>query len=253
MALDTLEPFDIGVTDFEGYFAYIGAGKEELERGFNAEFLLGIGILSRLSGQLYGGADSNENLSEALGFFGFGIFGTPVDTNHFDLDLGVNFTIGNLGAAGDGPAGHAQAEFTVEPYLEMNLDSDPDMSGYGLFLVVEATLGGQDNSYIPPGTSPADEIRAFRLTPGTGFLIAGYWRPAERHELLLGYDMYFNYNASAGERVTDVGGISLGYNVILLDPLELITEVYFDIPQEDDNFGVDFFIGFIATLPSFLP
>jgi hypothetical protein len=65
--------------------------------------------------------------------------------------------------------------------------------------------------------------------------------------------MSFNHNARAGERVTDVGGISLGYNVILADPLELITEVYFDIPQDDENFGVDVMVGFIATLPSLVP
>jgi hypothetical protein len=252
-ALDTLEPFDIGVSDFEGYFSYLGAGKQEPDRGFNAEFLLGIGILNRLSGQIYGGGDSNENLTEATGSLGFGLFGTLVDTDHLDLDLGVNFTIGNLGAGGEGPAGHSQAEFTVEPCLEVNLDSDPDMNGYGLFLVVESTLGGQDNSYIPPGTPTPEEIRAFRITPGTGLLLAGYWRPAERHEILLGYDMSFNHNARAGERVTDVGGISLGYNVILADPLELITEVYFDIPQDDENFGVDVMVGFIATLPSLVP
>jgi len=250
--LDTLEPFDIGVSDFEGYFSYYGAGKHEPDRGFNAEFLLGVGILERFSGQIFGGGESNEHLTDATAFIGLGIFGTPVDTDHFDLDLGVNFSFGNLGASGEGPAGHAQAEFVVEPFLELNLDSDPEMNGCGLFLVVACALTGEDSSYYPSG-EPPDEIRAFQIKPGTGLLLGGYWRPAERHQLLLGFDTLFHHNASEGERVTEIGGVSLGYNVVVADPLELITEVYLDIPQDGENFGAAFMIGLIATLPSLVP
>lgn len=249
-ALDTLEPFDIGVTDFEAYASFMGVGKPEIDRGVSADMLLGIGITERFSGQIYGGGEGNQSLTEATGFFGFGVFGTPVDTDHFDVDLGINVTIGGLGAGGSGPADHDQAEFTFTPYVEVNLDSDPEMMGYGLFLVVEQTLGGQDRSYF---NDLNQEIRDFTLMPGTALLVAGYYRIAEIHELLIGYEMAFEYKAAPGEKKVDVGGIPLGYNVILSDAVELITEVYFDIPQTGEYFGVDFMLGIIATLPSWVP
>ncbi len=249
-ALDTLEPFDIGLSDFEAYAAFVGAGKPEPERGISADTLLGIGITKRFSGQVYGGGESNQKFTEGSGFFGFGVFGTPVDTDHFDMDIGMNITIGGLGTGEPGPADHFQAQFTFTPYVELNLDSDPEMNGYGLFLVVEETLGGRDESRF---NDLNEEIRDFTLTPGTALLLAGYYRVAEIHELLLGYEMAFDYDAPEGEKTVDVGGIALGYNVILTDAVELITEVYFDIPQPGEYFGVDFMVGFIATLPSLVP
>jgi len=249
-ALDTLECFDIGLSDFEAYASFVGVGRPEPDRGVSADVLLGIGILSRLSGQVYEGGEANQAFSEGSGFFGFSVFGTPVDTDHFDLDAGMHVTVGGLGNGNDGPAGHSVAEFTFTPFVELNLDSDPEMNGYGLFLVVEETLGGRDESSY---TTLGEEIRDFTLSPGTALLLAGYWRPAESHELLFGYDMEFLWQALPGEKKVDVGGIRMGYNVILSDAVELITEVNFDIPQTGEYFGVDFMVGILATLPSLAP
>jgi hypothetical protein len=249
-ALDTLECFDVGLSDFEAYASFEGVGKPEPDRGVSADVLLGIGITPWLSGQVFGGGQGNQTFSEGSGFFGFSVFGTPVDTDHFDLDAGMHVTVGGLGGGTAGPAGHSQAEFTFTPFVELNLDSDPDMNGYGVFLDVAETLGGRDESRFTP---LGEELRDFTLTPGTALLLAGYWRPAEKHELLLGYDMAFEYQALPGEKKIDIGGIALGYNVTLSDAVELITQVNFDLPQTGEYFGVDFMVGILTTLPSFVP
>jgi len=69
-------------------------------------------------------------------------------------------------------------------------------------------------------------------------------------QLLLEYDMTFSPQASPEEKAIDVGGLALGYNVSLHKRIELITEVFFDIPQQDEAFAVRLLIGFIATLPA---
>ncbi len=47
-----------------------------------------------------------------------------------------------------------------------------------------------------------------------------------------------------------MGGLALGYNVTLSESIELINQLYLDIPQRDDPVAVGLMIGFIATLPS---
>jgi len=246
-ACDTIEPYDIGVTDFEAYASLIGVGKHEPDRGFSAEVLLGIGIMEWFSAHLYGGGESNWKFSEGAGFFGFGVFATPLDLNHFDIDLGINVTVGGLGQGAPAPADHSQAEFTFTPFVELNLDSDSDMSGYGLYVQVFETLGGRDESRF---TDLEEEIRDFTLTPGTALVVGSYLTVVNGQQLFLCYDMAFNHRAADDERKTDVGGVAVGYNACLNERIELITEVFFDIPQDGENFGVDFIIGFIATLPS---
>ena len=249
-ASDTLELFDPGVSDFEFYLSYIGACKEEPARGIGAEALLGIGINGWLSGQIYVSGEGNEALSEGTGAFGFGIFATPVDTDHFDFDIGLNATVAGLGPGEEGSAGHSQAEFSLTPFIELNLDSDPEMNGYGFYVVVEETLGGRDESFVD---NLDQEIRSFTLTPGTALTLGSYYTVEEGHQAFLCYDMAFNHRNAEGERGTDVGGIALGYNGMLTEEVEIISQVWFDIPQDNEDFGIDFTIGFIATLPSISP
>ena len=88
------------------------------------------------------------------------------------------------------------------------------------------------------------------MTPVTALTIGGYYAIKEGHQLFLSYDMSFNHRHLDGERETDIGGIALGYNAMLTDTIELITEINFDITQDDEDFGADFLVGFITTLPS---
>lgn len=244
---DTLEPFDPGFSDFELFFSYSGAGKEEPERGLAAETLVGIGMADWLSGYLTLAGEANEKLSEGTGGFGFGVFATPLDTDHLDIDLGIDVALGGFGSGESNEAGHSRAEFTFTPFLEINWDSDPDMNGFGAWLWVEHAIGGRDDSIVD---ELGEGIRDFTVTSGTGLLVGAYYRFLERHEITVTYDMAFHHDAPAGEHAFENGGPSLGYNVMVVpDRLELISEVRFDIPQGGERFGTDFLLGFIATFP----
>lgn len=248
LAADTLEQYDPGFSDFDLYLMYTGAGRAEPDRGWAALTLVGIGITDWLSGELMLEGEANERLSEASGAFSFGAFATPVDTDHFDLDIGFHVIVGGLGAGKpDPPAGHDQADFFFAPFLEINLDTDPDMNGFGAWLWLESDIGGRDDSTLD---ARGNEIRDFTVTAETLLLVGAYYRFLERHQVVLAYDMAFDHNAPAGERTFLNGGPSLGYNLMVVpDRLELITEVRFDIPQGGEGLGTDLLVGFIATFP----
>ncbi len=249
LACDTLEGFEPGVSDYEFFLSAGGLGKTDGEQKIKAESLLGIGITDRLSGLFYVAGEGNMAYSEGTGQFGFGLFSTPWDTNHFDCDIGLNATIAGLGGGERHPLGHAQAEFTLTPFFELNLDSAPDMSGFGFYLVVEEVLSGRDDSTLD---NMDREIRRFTLTPSTALTIGGYCSIQTNHQAYICFDLSCNHrnNKTEDEGKTEIGGIALGYNGMLSEKVELITEVNFDIPQNDEDFGIDFSIGFIAALPS---
>lgn len=245
---DTLELFDPGVSDFELYFGYGGAGKGEPERSAAVETLIGIGITDRLSGYASASGEFNERFGEGAGALGFGIFSTPVDTDHFDLDIGFDVTVGNLGGGSSGPVGHSGAEPSFTPFVELNLDSDPEMSGYGIYAYIEHTLDGEQR---PLFDHMGRALGDFTLSQRTGLTVGAYCTMLHGHQAFLNHHMSFNHTPEDGERTVEIGGVALGYNFFVkADVLEIITEVNFGIPQDGEDFGVDFLLGIIATLPS---
>ncbi len=249
LAGDTLELFEIGATDFEFLISYNGIGKEQRERGFGGKLLLGYGLTDWLSGKLVVGAEGNENFMEGTGGFTFGIFSTPLDTEHADLDLGLDIGLDGLEPGGAGPAEHFTAGFAFTPYLELNLDSLGDMGemgGHGAYLVLSEVLTGRDESRAD-GQEGGESI--FKTTPHTDLTLGAYYSVAEGRQLFISYNMIFNHRNAEDEHKTEVGGVALGYNFFVAERLEIITEVFFDIPQADEEFGVNFLVGLIATLP----
>ena len=56
-------------------------------------------------------------------------------------------------------------------------------------------------------------------------------------------------NKSTGERSVDIGGLAFGYNIVLNERIELINQLYVDIPQRNESAAWSLMFGFIATLP----
>ena len=113
------------------------------------------------------------------------------------------------------------------------------MNGYGAWLWMEEALSGE-------GTT---------LTPVTSMVFGGYYTFREGHQFLAAFDVAFNHRNGPDEHKVDVGGITLGYNGEVTTNIELISEMVFDIPQDDsdrnidEDFGFGLMLGFIATLP----
>lgn len=215
IALDTTEPFDIGFTDNEMYAGFSGAGLGQGERGLAWEHLIGVGITDRFSSMFFYSLESNEYLANKVGEVGAGLFFTILDKEIFDLDVMASITSqGALGIA-----------------TELNLD----FSKMGIQLTIEEGIennGSNENQLL------------FNTVLAPLF----YFSLTESFQLLTALDFAFFHNGDdAG--TTEIGGAGLGLNVGVNEAIELITEVNFDIPQEEEQFSTGFSVGFIATLP----
>lgn len=228
-AADTTETFDIGATDVEFAVGFDGIGKPETERSISNEMLLGYGLTERFSTYMGASISANDRFVLESTGLNLGVFGTPIDTDHFDMDLQLEFGVDD--------------SFCMTPGFELNFDLEPDLAKWGLYANVQfpiyaRTVGeGQNEEYR----------RTVDISPTFGT----YYTVVPGHQLLLEFDMNAKTKTYDGEDSVEIGGLALGYNVEVIDSIELVNHLYFDVPQNDEKFGVGIQIGFVGTLPSF--
>ena len=94
-ALDTVETFDKGATDLESYFSIDRVGIERENTLIAGELVSGFGLLNRFSAYFGASYGADLAMAQGTGAYFVGAFGTPVDSDHIDLDLILNFEGGN--------------------------------------------------------------------------------------------------------------------------------------------------------------
>lgn len=228
-AADTTETFDVGATDLEFYLGYDGIGLDKNQGVFSAEAVAGFGITEKFSALISVSGEANEYFANGAGGACFGIFGTVADTNHFDLDLFLNSGIGF-------------DSFSLAPAVELNIDFKPDLELAGLYFRVEEVFAGRDES--------TDDEEKYAFAAETGITAGFYYSINEKHQLLLEYDMALLNNPADDEDTVNVGGIALGYNAAIFENIELISQVNYDIPQNDEDHAFGVSLGIVATLPA---
>lgn len=227
-AADTVETWDVGATDVESYIGMDGLGRHKEARSYYGDMMLGYGLVDRFSAYLGTSLAAVGGLASGFSTQYFGIFGTPLDSDHLDVDLFFDMSSG-------GP----EQRLEVRPALELNVDADPEMQTWGVYLRAPLPVYGQKFKTGAAHTS-------FHLESTLG----AYAHLATSHQFLVEYVMEYHPDPAQGERRTTIGGVSVGYNVVLSDSIELINEVFLDIPQGDEKTAGALMTGFIATLPS---
>ena len=238
-AADTVETFDVGATDVDFYVGVDGLGNERYEKTLYTDMMLGYGLIPGFSAYFGAAGESNECFGDGSGNLYFGVYGTPLDSDHVDLDLFLGSDI-------------APGAFSLMPSLELNFDLEPDLALWGVYVRLGEVLTGRDTS-LPDDeeTVRVDESRTrFQFAPVTELTFGTYWTVAEGHQLLLEYDMAFAHRPDEGERGAEIGGLALGYNVALGDAIEMINHLALDLPQGGENLSVGIGTGIIVTLPS---
>ncbi len=226
-ASDTVETWDAGATDVDFYLGFEGLNADG--GGSFGDIMLGYGIVERFSAYLGTTLTSDEQLDDGAAEMYLGVFGTLVDTAHFDLDLFLHV------AAGDGA-------FELAPAIEVNVDADPNMQTWGGYLRSHFPVHGREQ---PFEDMPSETTYHVAVTVG------GYRTIRARHQVLLEYSVDYHPDAADDHERIELGALAAGYNVQLTDSLELVNEVYVDASAADGepwSFGI--MTGFIATLPS---
>ncbi len=205
-AADTIEPFDKGLSDLEAYVHLEDAGSEEsLIAG---EVGLGFGMTDSLS--MFAGAawEAETQSGEGASGLGLTVFGTLLDTRHLDVDLylGSSFALSE-----------PFLSWELVPGMEINVDLEPDQSRAGAYYRVEWVVPG---SLTPTGTG------AVRADPGRlAYLLGAYVRFQGRHQVLVELPAGVSLeHRLAGAQVLP-GEAVVGYNVLLREHVELITQV----------------------------
>lgn len=232
-AADTVETWDVGATDVDFYSGMDGVGLKRANSSLYGDLMLGYGLVERLSAYVGQKITGNSFFTGGSGTTYLGLFGTPVDTRHFDLDLFLGFDLG----------GQGYKEFGVTPMVELNFDVDPNKHSWGAYIRAGFRLHGHNVT--------EDEDNPQWQTHTTLATVLGtYYTIARRHMLLAELDFAWKKLRNVDDREIEIGGVALGYNVTLSDRIELINQVYFDIPQPGEKLSVGFMAGFIVTLPS---
>jgi len=128
------------------------------------------------------------------------------------------------------------------------------MAGAPLPTVQEAS-GDSPRVYVRvglplSGRPKEDEPTEHMFAAAVETTIGTYLTIREHHQLLIEYDMFFQTLPAEEEKTVEVGGFALGWNVVVNDAIELINQVYFDVPQYGEPLAAGLMVGFIATLPS---
>jgi len=209
----------------------------------SAGLAIAYGLTDRLTGYAVIGGNTNQYLTKGIPNLGFGLYGTLIQTDHFSMDLSAQAGIGRTGFT------HSVArsrlalkdEFVFVPSIELNFDLAKDMRLAGFYVTVQEILTGLE-------VTQDGQLLGY-FTPGTYLRFGMYWAMVPgKYELHIQFDMTFHHFDTSivtdfKIHPIDIGGIALGLNFMLTKTLEIQTEVYFNIPQENDVFTAGFRLG----------
>ena len=213
---DTTETYDPGASDFEFFTGFHGLSQEE--KKINSEVVLGFGFNPVFSGYLGTSSESNQNLNSSAteNSINFGLIMTLFNSENFDLDLMLDVQSFN--------------SLSFTPALELNFDLEDDLNLAGFYLKVEEEITGSEN----------ENKRLYNTVLTKGL----YFTVSQDLQLLTEFDWSYDHDQSE----KNVGGVALGVNWRFSDSIELINQIYFDIPEGSEDFGWGIDFGFVATM-----
>ena len=229
-AADTMEPFDLGATDLDFYQGYDGIGLRHEDRGVYSDIMWGYGVVDGLSAYAGTTLEGDGRLANGAA--------TPVDTDHLDLDLILDCS----------SSGGGFGELQIAPGVEINYDLVPDLGLWGLYSRILAPIHSREIATA----EVADHEQAREVAVPVEVTLGTYYSISDAHQLLLEADALFRGDPAEDERGFEAGGIALGYNACVARDcsLELITQVYVDVPQGAESLAAGVMAGFIATMPA---
>lgn len=223
LAADTVETWDEGALDVDLYMTAEALEAEWDEGSRATDVMVGYGLVDRLSIYLGASHEGVEFMSAGGQRWYSGVFGTPLDTDHLDLDLFCDLSSSRL----------ALGALEVGPALEINLDREPDLAAWGLYL---------------RAASPIHPSRVIHPTLET--TVGTYWTVWDGYQLLAEVDLTFNPGPDAEGRRVVPGVLAIGGNIGIDETFEFIMQVVLDLPNQGESTSGGAMVGLIVTLPT---
>jgi hypothetical protein len=224
---DTIEPFDIGVTDYEFYMNLKNINNKKCKNRITGESVIGIGLTKRISTLVTYSIHTNEYFSSKKSDFSIGGFGNILNSKHVDLDL--IFIAGSDGS--------------LNPALELNLDLKDDLKSAGLYFYGGELISGENFTYS--GGKKMKSKRKYSL-PGK---IGAYYTISEKAQLLFEFNFEIKHFIGKDEKTFNTEGFAIGFNIKIHPTIEIINQAFIDIPQNNKKPKFSFMTGLIITIP----
>lgn len=230
-AADTIEVWDAGAIDLELYLGSNGHGETADRRETHSDLVIGFGVARGFSAYLGATLTADGNLAAGSNELSVGAFAMVRDGASLDLDCLLN-----LSSAGE-------AGLRIQPSIELNWDPVSAAERYGFY-----TRLGLD---LSPRESPLKN-GAYGVTgvnSNVAWLLGAHVRAGASDQLLIEFDVLRHEDPYVEGAHWEVGGLAFGWNRVLTPSLELITELYQDLPQAGEARTWGARLGFISTLP----
>lgn len=217
---DTTELLDQGVVEIVPVISLtnIHDGKP----AFSSEVVLGFGVADFMTINAGLSAETAEGLADATFGFTLEAVFTPLDTEHFDIDFVADFN-------------YAGGEYDITPSFELNYDSDNDMSFWGAYLRFGLPIFSGRSIDVDDEGVAAETKTDINFDLSLGFYISFV---TDQQLVVEGGFTAVNLAENLGESEIEGGYVSLGYNFMIGDNLELTPELAINIPNKDSDEGV---------------
>jgi len=219
-AADTVEAVDEGSTGLDVYVNFNRLGLKQHNQTVVGTTTLGYGFVQGTSAYLGTAVQLGQGGSEENGQLGGGFISTLLETDHCDIDL--IFEVRFLGPK--------WTDFQVEPSFEFNADMDPKMRTLGFYLRSGFSVQMQDLLML-------EQHAAGHEDTGSGLVATAgiYYFIGKMHQLFLEHDLDFTSSQFVEKPVLNESGIALGCNVAVTRFLELISQVYIELPLDQQQ------------------
>jgi hypothetical protein len=228
-AADTYEPWDAGASGLEFYLAGDGLASGRGQGALSGELLLDYGVAPGLSLLLDTTLRASDTLQGGQASLAMTVYATPVDSAHVDLDLFLELQLAEL------------RQMVVTPSLELNLDERDDRSSFGAYLRLGLPVYGLDDD--APSSSPLAILDTGVHAEAT---LGAYLVVSRQHQLLVELSGQAHPSTEAGSVELRAPGLALGYNAMLLERFELISQVGCGLPDANGVWPVGVVVGFIS-------
>jgi hypothetical protein len=141
-----------------------------------------------------------------------------------------------------------ESSFYFRPGMNLNFDYSPEQSAWGVYLNSSEMITGTDASpgADDPLTLDIDESApSYMISPETDLSFGVYFSIIKRQQIHIVVDQRIRHNSQLYGKNYAFDGVTLGYNFMVSNFVQIQTQVTWDMPQTTEKNDLGFKIGLV--------